>query len=927
MTISNVPARAATSGDLAAFRSDGQASILGLAIEHPATVYTARVNQTFDTLDGVSQLTYDGGSGTLADVLEGMTVFIGSAAGLRDKGVTRIRKTPSATVFYIGQTSKIQFSNDDYITVVDSMSIWARDITNAGGVVRMDYDIEFGDLTRGGLVARLGPVSTVINQTTGTITFTPCNPSITESYEIGVTVDSYEFDAPGASTTSNMTDPATASWTYPLTANQEYRWSCAITDSLGRVTTGYRRVFVNPTTIPFTVGNCNTDGSDWSFEITNYADVSAIHPRAMVTLYATDYYMGQKGSIGKLAGYENILAVGWIDGASIEQDVEKGTVSFSVKGAAYWMGRVKSPPIAFVDTSDIEKKWTEITALTVDKAIARLIYWASTAPLIMDVFLTGNTVRQKVLSEAGDSLFGQIQSMASSKIFANAAVNSYGQMFVSVDQQIIDSTARAALPVVMDITSADYIAPLELEYNEFEKTAMVELGAASDYDGRTSSPIYSRAPGNTPDYYGVQSSFDNYAIVDQDECNRIAGCLLAMENNEYEPISISFAANIRLFDIAPRMWATITTNASENPAGIALTAARLIPRRCGYNFGSGIIKTEVEFEVEVIGVDGISYFPPTVQDNNIDTGIDMLDTLDNVDFPTSAYYTESLPPEVPTPCDGTKSNAYSINFTPRTLTGSTEVLIGKALFPCTVRATGGEAGDTFIKIRLAFKGDAISHTNCYAFVGDTRVLTATAFLKDNDDSTFFFSPLSDTAVDGFEIELDAGAGAVIEEYEVGKIIETGNMGDATTMCETGKYYALEAYTGYWRATFPAPIVGLDFWNTKLLPSNEVYYGGNGRRGNDFTNDGFTLSSYNGVFAEPILPYVWNPDTEEFDKQGNYARIYFLCGASPQQTLYPSDTLTLGLTIYDMKWRLREAQALGRRVIIGSGLLLNVCEHP
>ena len=56
-TPANTSARAYTVGELASIRTENQGAVLGLAIQHPATVYTARINQTFDTLDGVAQLT------------------------------------------------------------------------------------------------------------------------------------------------------------------------------------------------------------------------------------------------------------------------------------------------------------------------------------------------------------------------------------------------------------------------------------------------------------------------------------------------------------------------------------------------------------------------------------------------------------------------------------------------------------------------------------------------------------------------------------------------------------------------------------------------------------------------------------------------------------------------------------------------------
>jgi len=92
--------RALTAPELALVRSQGQWSKLSLIIPKSTTVYTARVNQTVFT-DPMVAVTYDGGSGTLADVLVGMTMLIGSAAGLSDRGIVRIRAVPTATAFYI----------------------------------------------------------------------------------------------------------------------------------------------------------------------------------------------------------------------------------------------------------------------------------------------------------------------------------------------------------------------------------------------------------------------------------------------------------------------------------------------------------------------------------------------------------------------------------------------------------------------------------------------------------------------------------------------------------------------------------------------------------------------------------------------------------------------------------------------------------
>jgi len=578
---------------LTIYTNPRQSSVPRLAIQHPATVYTARINQTFTTADKITELTYDTGAGVLADVLEGMTAFIGSGTGLSDKGMVRVRKTPSATVLYIGETSNVQFANNDFITIVDRFDLWARPLNVDAGVVRMDDDIEYGDTDRGGVIARLGPVAAVIEQTTGTLTFTPVNPSLSAAYD-GAAITGYVFAAPGASTTANMTNPATASWTYPLTADSEYRFSCAITDDLTRTTTGYRRVFVNPAEIPFELNNVSGDyeTGDWSFTVTCRSDVSGIYDRALAVLYVRDYHGKTVDNIGKLAGYENIIAQGWIDGESVEQDANSGMVTFTVRGAAQWMSRIIVDPLELTDTFIDPTTWGQIETMTVDKIMALVFYWMTTATRFMDVFLTGDSKRIRLYSMAGGNLLSEISAVAG-KIFARPAVNSYGQMFVDIDAQMADAVTQAAFPIVLDITSADYQEPFEIDRSTNERTGMVQLGGLQDADGVTDIFLYSRAPGNIPNQFGNVSTYDDYIFVNSDECLILAGRLLAVENNQFDTLQITFPSSIRLFDIAPRMVAIMTTSAASNPRGIALTAQKLIPRQVSYSFDEGSPRTVV----------------------------------------------------------------------------------------------------------------------------------------------------------------------------------------------------------------------------------------------------------------------------------------------------------------------------------------------
>jgi hypothetical protein len=908
-TPTNSPVRAATSPELTSLRSAGQWSKLGLAIHHPVTVYTARINQTFATLDRVAQLTYDGGSGTLANVLVNHTVFIGSAAGLYDKGVLRVRATPTATILYISETSNVQFANDDYITVIDRFDLTQRDISVDAGVVSMDYDIEFGSYANGGVIPRIGPLASVINQTSGTITFTPPNPSLSAAYD-GATVSSYLFEAPSASTTSNMTSATAASWTYPLTANQEYRWSCSITDSLGRTVTAYRRVFVNPTDIDFileTPPSADYSSGGWSFAVTVFdsATKADIYDQAFVVLYAKDYYNNTEGSIGKIAGYENIVSMGWIDGASIVYDNEDGSVTFTVMDAAGWLQKIRAMPFEIQNTASAATTWKEINDLTVDKALAHILFWTSTAPVVMDCFFTGDTSIIQILAQPAGTLYEQIDAI-SQNIFAKCLVNSYGQMYIEIDQQLATSAVKNALTVVMDVTTADYEAPLTIEVNTSEKVAMVELSGVATYDGVATEPLYSRAPGTVGERYGTIQSNDNYIFADQSDCNRLAGCLLAIANNDYEYIEVNFAQNNRLIDIAPRQWCTMSIAAGDTPRGITLSTARLIPRRVGYNFEDNVMRTYVSFEVEVTANDGILYTPANPLVDNVNDNYNFNDV--GFDFPgIDDWFPPTVSPPVTTPCAYGVSNAFSVSWSPSEISG-TGTLTSRVYFPCKLRSTFGGSS---ITIAGYWYGDAASNYTVYAIKNGVSVVSGSLTSSGTHYATWSFNPLSDTEIDGFEIALTSGIGSTIE-YVPGTIVTSGSVSSlseaGTSLSVTnGLFYSIESYAGPYQPQMP----GTPAWESYM-----------------FQVDGSGRVGYNNFAWEGANSWLLKPTGHtyaEFLADGLHGRTYFTAAASSiTYRVYDAPAGQWANNVGSLGYILRNAEARGRRIRLSNTEINNVC---
>jgi len=107
--------------------------------------YSMRVNQA-SFGNSYAQITYDGGSGTLANVKPGMRVIIAHTNDIQAgywEGI--VRKTPGASTLYVNETS-LDLSDNDYIWIVDDFPIKDKLARQVSGVQYNFYDIAFRQL-------------------------------------------------------------------------------------------------------------------------------------------------------------------------------------------------------------------------------------------------------------------------------------------------------------------------------------------------------------------------------------------------------------------------------------------------------------------------------------------------------------------------------------------------------------------------------------------------------------------------------------------------------------------------------------------------------------------------------------------------------------------------------------------------------------
>lgn len=598
-------ARVATAGELVKFRKEGQWAKLYAAIFSPHSIYTARINQSFTTTDGILEITYDTGAGvgsyTLASVLPGMTLLIGSAAGKWDIGVVRLRDKDSSK-FYIGETTDVSFADNLYLTVIDDFGLWARHILINSGSPFMDGGIAYTNQhTNFDPVPIMG--SHRVLKLTGATIATTFDGS--GSYCLDSTISSYSWSAPGASATSGMT---TSAPTVTYNATGWYYVSLTVTAANGKSFFGIRYVYVwNEASPPYKVEfgdfQADADGGGWQFDITSYTaiDIDTVMNNPLVIIFAEDYYgklEADKSSIGPLVGSENVVVTGWIARETIDIDPKLGSMKFTGYTAQHWLQQIPAYPSGVRFVTGTSAAWTDVKLLTLNKGLFHHIHWRSTATRIMDVFLTDDTKYTTEVSSLATTLWEQLREMGWAQVYARAGMNCYNQLYIEVHPQLVPQAERS-WPVVTTFLKNDYLRPLTFDRTIVNETSKVYLSGITVNSSGKGSPFFSLSPGHGYPHYGKPEIQDTLLLSSQAQANTLAGLYYGWRNNQFKNMSFVLQSNNRLIDCFPRQKCLVTIDDGDNLRGIEYNGG-LIPTSIVrmYNATNGYLHTEVTFEAE-----------------------------------------------------------------------------------------------------------------------------------------------------------------------------------------------------------------------------------------------------------------------------------------------------------------------------------------
>jgi hypothetical protein len=444
-----------------------------------------------------------------------------------------------------------------------------------------------------------------------------------DSWVFDSTISAYLWSAPGAYTTGMLTT-ATPVITYNATGI--YRVYCTVTSADGKTTTGVRHVFVydrgenGPSTV-FQLAQCNADydGGGWMFDMEMEAEASLtdIRDRALVVLFAEDWYGTTKQSIGPVENRENIVCVGRVVGQSIRWDRETGRVHFTVQGAHYWLGKIKAFPVEMIFATNTPDSWSVMPDMTVDRFLWHVLYWHSTAIETMDFYPTNDTRFLPEGKSLASTIWGQLLDVAQSRLLANAGVDRFGRLFIEIDPQMTPEADRD-WATVMALTDDDWQEGIDIQRVTVDDTSLITLTSQQCDESGAVITLYSLSPGHVPLRHGEPMPIDRLLAASQTESNSLAGLALGWHTNPFPEIPIIMAMNNRMIDLWPRQFCGLTMAEADTPREVAFDG-NLIPRRASFYFDgdTGWMHSEYNFEAETFEKVNTDGDIPDVEDTSI----------------------------------------------------------------------------------------------------------------------------------------------------------------------------------------------------------------------------------------------------------------------------------------------------------------------
>jgi len=573
-----MPIHEITTQEYEYLRSNSDFSRFRLAFFASNIMWQGRINQEFSRTDYVSELTWDTETlGDWNDIIPGMTLWIGSAAGLSDIAKLRLRKAATAVKLFFDPASGIAFANNLYLTIVDDVPIcqipFAFD--QAGVPYGNTSEAYTNQNTNYKPVVIMGGHAVVeLVEGVGSLL-----RDASLSWVPGGTISSYSWEC---STASAIDDDNTATPTFYFDTVGTHLISLTVVGSNGVSSTRYQKVYVwdinNPAaeviidTMPFTLAEIN--GAESTVRI-GTADAALVQENAHVALFAVEEAYGDTFiSLGQSLGNENILLDGWIVENSIEPDFKGGYITFTIRGNQQPILSASGQPVTIERVAGAPANFLQLRNPTLEILFWQFITWRSTLSQCMDCFPPDATQIYPTMEAVQGTLAEQLNSLGD-YTFSAWGCDLWGRLFMQRAPEMLSDAEKDDLLVTMEITRDDR-AKARIEKSGINPISIVFLTSIRIVNAATlPSTLYSVAPGLLETKTGRPITIDTLAS-DQAESNSLAGRAFSAQNS-MEQVIVELPQNNRLLSVFPQQQKIlVTVDAEENPAGVEVTGYVII---------------------------------------------------------------------------------------------------------------------------------------------------------------------------------------------------------------------------------------------------------------------------------------------------------------------------------------------------------------
>ncbi len=597
-------------------------------IYNPSVVFSCSVNQATFTYP-VPELTYDGATGSFADINIDHLIKVESVGGVF-KGWARARKAATSTKLYIGHIGQgdIDFEDNDVLTVLDDYRVMTRvpRYLNNGTILN-DYEIVYDDQNEnidpicnagGPVVGFVDPDNTDLL----TVDF-----DLTNSFAManGLTVSPGDFS--GDLIDGSVTSGSIASGVFTAEFPAGFRYcEFSIEDSNGNI--GSIKVPVKAVddtlenVYPVVIDSHRIDidnGSSISFTIlADGIDEDEIVPESLVIIFVKEKYNTTEGSLQGVAGRENIYFVGWLKDDRIDIDPDTDNVSFTAVDLAGKLAMLQGYPFSITNKTS-PNKWTELKSLSLLRFMNYFLRWHTTVMTFTDLqepaWNSIYTETPRRLDADGGTVYQQLKMLAA-YVTAEFGTDKNGILRIERNPQYMSDADRDDLVTTVELTEGDFANAEWTERHERQVYWLRGSGVVADLTKIT--PKLAIAPGTSPGQGPKENTLDRQLILDQTDLNIRTGRQYTLDNTKIPDLSVTvFRAGFVAHPLYGQII-QITVPASSNKRGSYFSDSLFILKEVDISYStSGITSEEWRLEPLIYGVAATTQVVPKDKATNI----------------------------------------------------------------------------------------------------------------------------------------------------------------------------------------------------------------------------------------------------------------------------------------------------------------------